>query len=540
MPYFRNYEHVPIGWFFLFSPENIITRQEANMEGILSLDNMDTDTDTFLNLADIMEEPVMFITSLPEAKKRLSKLRDMFSNFPYIWSYFRIIDILDTHIEDFIKKLQEIPVKKEVRLEKYPDEPRSQVKIEGDDFDFSELLAEFDNEKENTITESKDIKDDSAEMIDTLSELSALEDMFSEKKDKPKTTIKSMDDEELAELLVNDDVIGTTTIIEDESEKFVYPIYVDFSSIAGKGIGKRLQQVLKHIETLYRYAKREGKLTRIMLDVMQDIFRESLSNWKITGQLAEDFIESDPSNLPKIMLGVPSPMVIINETFDLEYWTRGTLQAGDERLMYTLTMLPSERIHIALNNGQLSEIATYIPNLLLSTRSIKPPVLSEKNLKMKPFESNIWGFRVMINHNNEPKAATLLCASPTISWEEDFKKRLNLPGVYNDWYIDYEVRFTQFNDTDNYQVIFKQARDIIDTFEGFIRWARRHNLIYRMHFGVEGTITKLKQQLIDTMDKEEGLLIFNILTNLTELGFSEATNALSDEAVYKKLEWLYS
>jgi hypothetical protein len=209
--------------------------------------------------------------------------------------------------------------------------------------------------------------------------------------------------------------------------------------------------------------------------------------------------------------------------------------------MYTLAMLPSEEVHRAIRDGKLSEIQDRIGSILISTQSFNPPLLSMKNLKLAPVNSNIWGFRVLIQDmSGEYKASTILCNDPNKSWEIDFKEKINLPGVLIDWHVEYLARFSDFSDSDNYRVVLKKAKDIDDSFHAFVRWVRRHNILYRKKYGVKGTVNSLKNILEETEDKELGQLVFDILTNLTERGITEATEVLSDDAIVRKLPWLYS
>ena len=138
------------------------------------------------------------------------------------------------------------------------------------------------------------------------------------------------------------------------------------------------------------------------------------------------------------------------------------------------------------------------------------------------------------------KAATILCENPSLSSEADFKDKVQLPSVLEDWYIEYPARFEEFSDIDRYRIVFEGAKDIEETFQGFARWVRRHHLLYRNRYGVRGTVMYLKEVLADTQDKQMGQLIFDILTKLTELGIREAVDVLSDDVIVRKLPWLYS
>ena len=535
IPSFTAEGFVPLAWFFFFTPANLVSRQSINPKSWQSLVSEDADI-TELNADSVdhyMKEPVMLRTTLPEAKARLLEFKEAFSSLPYIWSYFRIIEVLDRQLEKIISELEEnfiiTPVRK---LTPEGDKPRSQVKVKPEKKNKKEKIKVKSAEIDNPFAELEDFgfdkkEGDSSDSDDMLLGLES--DLLSALE--AATEFDKLQDE-----------IEIEKKIESEYEDpDVLPIIINFEKIATNGNGYRIGKIPAILERLLHHAKREGKLTRIMQDYIQDIYRELAINWRITGLLAEDFVQSDPSTLSYKLLGSPSPFVIISESFDLRYWTTESLQGGDERLMYTLSMLPSEEIHRAIKDGKLGDIKERIGNILTTTQSYKPPRLSFDNLRNTPVESNIWGFRVLIQDiSGEYKAATILCQDPNISWEEDFKEKIKLPGVLIDWNIEYVARFADFSDTDNYLIVLKKAKDVEDTFQAFIRWVRRHNILYKNKYGVKGTIECLKQLIESTEDKEIGKLVFDILTNLTELGIAEATEALADDAIVRKLPWLYS
>ncbi|MCE7735049.1 MAG: hypothetical protein GPJ54_09240 [Candidatus Heimdallarchaeota archaeon] len=534
IPSFTASGFVPLGWFFFFKPDDILNRESVNPKSWQGLISEDTNfTEVGADSVDqYMKEPIMLKTTLPEAKARLTEFKEAFQSLPYIWSYFRIIGILDNQLEKIITELEENFVVTPVRkVTPEFDKPRSQVKVKAEKsstqkIEAKPVSADLDNpfaELEDFGLDTKPDAGDDDILLGLDSDLiSALE---------AATEFDRMQEEIKVEQQFEDD-------LEDPN---VLPIIINFDKISGKSNGYRIGKVPVILERLLHHAKREGKMTRIMQDYLQDIFRELSIDWRITGLLAEDFVQSDPSTLSYQLIGSPSPFVIIRESFDLRYWTTEALQSGDERLMYTLAMLPSEEIHRAIRDGRLNEMQDRIGNILITTQSYNPPMLSLDNLKKQPVNSNIWGFRVLIQDiSGEYKAATILCNDPNKSWEDDFKAKVNLPGVLIDWNVEYLARFSDFSDSDNYRVVLKKAKDIEFTFQAFVRWVRRHNILYRNKYGVTGTISYLKQIIIDTEDKELGKLVFDILTNLTEFGISQATEVLSDDAIVRKLPWLYS
>lgn len=531
IPSFTASGFVPLGWFFFFKPDDVLSREKVDPKSWQGLVSEDTNfTEVGAESVDqYMKEPIMLKTTLPEAKARLTEFKEAFQSLPYIWSYFRIIGILDTQLEKIITELEENFVVTPVRkVSPDFDKPRSQVKVKAsksEKIEVKPVSADIDNPFAALEDFGMDAKSDAADDIllgldsDLISALEAA------------TEFDRLQEEIKVEKQIEDD-------LEDPN---VLPIIINFDKISEKSNGYRIGKVPVILERLLHHAKREGKMTRIMQDYLQDIFRELSIDWRITGLLAEDFVQSDPSTLSYRLIGSPSPFVIIRESFDLRYWTTEALQSGDERLMYTLAMLPSEEIHRAIRDGKLDEMQDRIGNILITTQSYKPPMLSLENLKKQPVNSNIWGFRVLIQDlSGEYKAATILCNDPNKSWEVDFKEKVNLPGVLIDWNVEYLARFSDFSDSDNYRVVLKKAKDIEFTFQAFVRWVRRHNILYRNKYGVNGTILYLKQLIVETEDKELGKLVFDILTNLTEFGISQATEVLSDDAIVRKLPWLYS
>jgi hypothetical protein len=526
---FTGKNQIPIGWLFLFTPENKRTRQEEFPESWANLiDKKDEITEIGLdNIDDYLKNIVAFRTTIPAAKERLAEFKETFQSIPYIWSYFRVIDILDQQLESVITDLAANPTSTPmIRPDApHPDTRKSQVSIKELEIDSTNG---FGDDFDNPFAELESLGQGSSVVDDSFMDSFAGDDLLSDLQ--IATELDKLKQEEY-----------DVEPLDEERDTGFLPIVVQFDQLVSDGRGKEIGKVLVLLERLLHHAKREGRLTRIMQDYLQDIFREAMATWRITGLLAEDFVQGDPSLLSSIMIGTPSPYVIIQETFDLEYWTTGTLQSGDERLMYTLSMLPSEQIHRAIKSGNLAEIADNIGSLLVTTQAIIPPRLSTVLLELSPSKSNIWGFRVLIQDiKKEYKATTILCSDPKISWEDDFKEKIKLPGVLEDWNIEYHARFEEFSDIDSYSIVFEGAKDIEETFQAFARWVRRHNLMYMNRYGVRGTVMYLKTILLDTQDKQLGQLIFDILTKLTELGISDAMDVLSDEAIVRKLPWLYS
>ena len=547
IPSFTGKGTVPISWMLFLNPDDIVTRQEADpnaLEG-WAKNNQNADMD---KVDEYLKEPVGFRTTLPEAKGRLLKFKNAFRSIPYIWSYFRVLEVLDGQLDKIVTDLEENiplnPIRKSV-IE--PDKPRSQVKV--DEKSKEEKPVKKGRGRKKTKKEEPKPEEDNpfAELenfgFDNVRETSDEGGDFN-----VADMLMGLDDDLLSELAVaaeydreKEDYQEDLARKAEEVDPSVMPVIINFESMAEAGFGYRIGRIPVILDRLLHHAEREGRMTRIMQDYLQDIFRDLKIPWRITGLLAEDFVQSDPSTLPEIMLGTPSPFVLIRESFDLKYWTSSSLQSGDERLMYTLTMLPSEEIHRAIRENRLKEISDRIGTILVNTQAVAAPRLTLTHLKESPVESNIWGFRVLIlDVNGEHKPATILCEDPETSWEEDFVGKVNLPGVLIDWNVEYLARFQEFSDADTYRIVLKNAKDREDCFQAFARWIRRHNLLYRNRFGVSGTVHALREILEKTEERDLGQLVFDILTNLTELGISDATEVLADESVVNKLAWLYS
>lgn len=551
-PQFRSTDGIPISWFFLFEQNNIKTRQQVMPESIsLFQGEFENDPNYEINFQEFMNEPVAFETTIPLAQERLHKFKEVFSKLPYFWSYFRVIEILEEQLEEQINIIAEKSIEEATPVMRsyHPDVAMSQVEIINEsieqdiplDISLDELtsLSDFDsNDVKVEIDETESIVEDInpfAELMDFGGPAEAIEDLG--------ITI----DDNLME-----DLLKATELDQDGEEKeidipdterslSIMYVTAKFDHLAIEGYGNKIYTIFERFDNLYHHAVREeGKTTRIMVDIFQDIFRGSLSQWRITGLLSEDFLQ-DASNLGAIMVGIPSAFnVKSNQTFDLEFWTRNTLQLGDERLMFTLSKLPSEDLHEMLSSGDYEGVAKIIDKVFLLTKAKQNPRFDFNKLSTKPRDSNIWGIRVIIPRGSSYSAATLLCNHPDVSWKEAFDARLDLPGVLNDWNVNYLVRFSDFSLSDNYQIVFKRAEDKEDTFKGFIRWIRRHNQMYRSMYGIDGTINLLKSKIIETEDQLEGQTIFTILTNLSQIGFTSALNALNDAKVVDKLGWIYS
>ncbi|MFV2016412.1 MAG: hypothetical protein ACC656_13355, partial [Candidatus Heimdallarchaeota archaeon] len=184
------------------------------------------------------------------------------------------------------------------------DKPRSQVKVK------TEKTSSQNNH-------------DETEIVDLDNPFASLEDFgLAKKSDEADDILLGLDSDLLTALEAATEFdrlqeeIKVEELIEDELEDpNVLPIIINFDKISGKSNGYRIGKIPVILERLLHHAKREGKMTRIMLDYLQDIFRELSIDWRITGLLAEDFVQSDPSTLSYKLIGNPSPFVIIRESF---------------------------------------------------------------------------------------------------------------------------------------------------------------------------------------------------------------------------------
>ncbi|MCY3410594.1 MAG: hypothetical protein INQ03_03050 [Candidatus Heimdallarchaeota archaeon] len=572
-PELRSDDLIPISWFLLFEASDIRTRQQVMPESISTFQEFENDLGFEFKFSDFMNEPVAFETTIPKAQERLHKFKELFKELPYFWSYFRVIDILEEHLEFQINRIAEHNIEEATPIMQsyHPDVIDSQVKLKDDiksDADLMDLsiedltnlanlgLDEPSQPKGKSESSASEPNMDTDMMLDD-NPFAALMDDFSSAldMDAPEPEVQQptegFDDSFLLDSLgaaleldttLDGSEITEVAIEDDDEATAVMSITAKFDHLAIEGYGDKIHKIFERIDNLYHHIKREeGKITRIMIDIFQDIFRDSLTNWRITGLLSEDFVQGDPSILGRIMIGTPSAFNIKSGiTFDLEYWTRKTLQRGDERLMFSLSKLPSEDLHDSIHNNEINEVSNIIEQTLLLTKSKKIPRYSQENLKKKPKDSNIWGIRVLLPYGDAYTPATLLCKDPEITWKEDFDQKLDLPGVLNDWNVEYKVRFSEFSHVDDYQIVFKRAKGKDETFIGFNRWIRIHHNLYMNKYGIDGTIDLLKNKILTTNDQMIGQSVFTILTNLSQLGFNKAIDALNDERLMSRLSWLYS
>ncbi len=539
-PTFIGREMIPLSWFLLFRPEDAVSRRKQFPESMRKpRKGLDLD-----QLAQWQEEPVVFQTTLEEGLKNLLTFKEAFHEIPYIWSYFRVIDFIEHEIRKLLEEEEEFNI--DALWENLPrGKPRrsnlSHVKVEEDvpkiepslssDNPFAELESMGNSlasaAPPSGASELGIPEEELLEVFSSLDELESLDGIFdTPSEDEP------LDDEILK--------------LEKELQKDEIPvryIEVHFNDLIDweKGItGKVFLQILVFFERLLHHVEREGRMTRVMLEILQDIFREGRSNWRLTGQLSEDFLRDNPNRLVDVMLGSPSPYIVLEETFDLEFWTNGTLQPGDERLMYALTLLPTEEVHKALDSGTFPQIASSIRTILTNSAQIAREKFKIEDLRLPPKNSNLWGFRVLIRNNDSIRPATFLIPNPDESWEEYFKSNLELPGVRQDWHINLQVRLSEYTDVDDFTIEFAGAKDQDEAFLAFARWIRRHQRLYRKKYGVEGTIEYMADHLLKTNDPALALKIFDILNQLTEFGFSKAIEVLGNENIIAKITSLYS
>ncbi len=556
-PEFRSDNLIPIAWYFLFDVKDIKTRQQVMPESIaLFADEFDSKINFETDFKKFLDEPVAFETTIPKAQARLNRFKQLFKDLPYFWSYFRVIDIFEEQLITQIGKIAEHSVEDASPLMKplHPDVTDSSVAVledEKDELSIDDLtafanidLSDFNFPTDDEPSKQVEIDDNPfAALSDFGMDAPKVENEPVARVDEDVFLLDSLG----AALEMDTDKVDTIlpdVTKEDDlrEEQSVMYITAKFDHLAIDGFGSKIHTIFDRLDNLYHHARREeGKITRIMVDIFQDIFRESLTAWRIIGLLSEDFVRGQAARLGSIMIGNPSAFNVKSiKTFDLEYWTEKTLQIGDERLMFTLSKLPSEDIHAMIEEGSINQVSTLIEKILLLTKS--KPILryDDATLSLEPADSNIWSIRVLLPYGDSYTPGTLLCQNPNLSWKEDFLNRLNLPGVLNDWNIEYQVRFSDFAHSENYQIVFKRASGKEDTFNGFLRWIRRHHNLYRQQYGIDGTIRLLKKVILETNDHVVGQTIFTILTNLSQLGFDTAIDVLNDQKVVSRLSWLYS
>ncbi len=538
LPSFTGSNLIPLSWYLLFSPEDIVSRRKMYPKSMkVSPKKMNLE-----QLAKWQEEPVAFRTTLDRALNNLREYGEAIRSIPYIWSYFRVLEILEKELEKQLEDEADFDVEQLWNQEKKGRQKRknlSQVKVEEETkekpgFDPSNPFAELE--------ESFGMS--AAALLPTvggLNELGIAEDELID-------VFSSLDELEDLEGLFEADQPSQKDPLEDLEEQVGAPdpskihITVNFHDLleTGELSGEQFARILVYFERLIHHARREGRMTRVMLEILQDIFREGETNWRITGQLSEDFLRDQPSRLVSLLLGSPSPFIVLDETFDLEYWTSGTLQPGDERLMYALTLLPSEEIHRSIKKGKFHEVASSIHTLLASTQQIVRDRLSLQDLELPPKSSNLWGFRVLIADKNGIRPGTYLSPNPDKTWREIFKEKLELPSVRKDWHITLELRMEEYTEVEYYTIEFDGAKSVEEAFIAFGRWVRRQQKMYHAKFGVDGTIEMLAQTLLSSDDQMLVLQIFDALNQLTEFGFNKAIEVLGNEKIISKITNLYA
>ncbi len=538
LPSFIGRNMIPLAWFLLFQPEDLVTRKELIPDSIKKV-RRDFDLE---QLAAFRVEPVAFRTTLQQGLENLRTYKGAFKSIPYIWSYFRVIEIIEQEIEKLFEMKEEIELEDlwaKIPKGKQKRSNLSQVKVK-EEKQNTPLQPSLDNpfaELENFGSTSPV----SETPPSTIPELGIAEDELLE--------VFSSLDEDLGDLFEQDETEDEIDELEqlenalDVAKLEDRYLIVQFNDLLDwqNGItGNDFAQILVFFERLLHHVEREGTMTRVMLEILQDIFREGKSEWRLTGQLSEDFLRDNPNRLVDITLGSPSPYIVLEETFDLEYWTNGTLQPGDERLMYALTLLPSEEIHRALETGKFVELAPSLPTILANTAQITKEKLKLDLLKLPPRQSNQWGFRVLIHDANGTRAGTFLISDPDLPWEEFFKKNLELPSVRQDWHIVLQMRLSEYTDVDEFTLEFAGAKDMDEAFLAFGRWIRRHQRLYWNKYGVEGTIEFMANWLLKTNDATLAFQIFDSLNQLTEFGFPKAVEVLGNEAIISKITTLYT
>ncbi len=519
LPAFSSNTFFPIAWYMLFDVSDAKKRREAFPRKKHKEKSVELDEYT-----EWKQEPILFSTTVSKAKENLKLYRDIFKNIPYLWSYFRIIDIIDEQIDQLVKVEEEVDVEALWQVHEPPKQRNkrlSQVKVEEDPniLDKTNPFSELETLGSQGIPKQED---------DVLNEFGISEDEL----------LAAFDDLKEIETLDLFDQETTSEEEEEESQSKEPAVVALFEQLVESTDikGKKILQVMLFFEKLLHHVKREGQMTRVMVEILGDIFRESNVEWRLTGQLSEDMLRGEITNLGTMLLGNPSPYIVLNETFDLEFWTNGTLQEGDERLMFSLSMLPSEAIHQALRTKQITKIRSSIVLLLSNTiQKIKERLLVS-DLLIAPKESSLWGIRmIIVDKNRNFTPVTLLNPKPELTWKEYFMEILELPSVRHDWHVNLELISQDFTIKDEYFLEFSGARTTEEAFKAFGRWLRRSQQVYYKKFGVEGTIQKMAEEMLNSDDLEFVLEIFDILNQLTEHGFNKAVEVLSNDLVIKKI-----
>ena len=260
-----------------------------------------------------------------------------------------------------------------------------------------------------------------------------------------------------------------------------------------------------------------------------------------TGVLSSDFKRFRAKELLRTMLGefTKESGKTFRDfgSFDLRYWTYDALTKEDTYLMFELSQSPGEKASYAIKKGMLARILDDLIDEFLSYLTFGEPEITLKSLSKPPEKTNLWAIRVMIPENNKFKPATILAPRDGSSWITRLTSEVNLPSVREDWNYVETVYFSSLRDTDKFKIVFLGARDMEEVKQGYVRWLRKARWRYNKAYGPEAFINMLGEHLLRVEDPQEGRKILEILTDVANLGFAQATEILTREDIVARIPY---
>ncbi len=321
------------------------------------------------------------------------------------------------------------------------------------------------------------------------------------------------------------------------------PVVVHFDELV-KGPndeGRIYRSILRDLYLISEHISNGEGSDPDVIDIFKDIFRSSLGNRRISpsGVLSTDLKKFRPKDLLRTMLGEFSPSSGKSfkdyGPFDLRYWVHDSLTKEDTFLMYELSVIPGERAKKAIEQGILNRALNSLMDEFLSYLTIGEPELSLKTLSKKPDVTNLWSIRVMVLRGKTYVPATILAPRNGSTWIDRLTSEVKLPSVREDWNYTETLYFSSLRDSGKYKIVFSGARDMDEVKKGYVRWLRKARWRYLKAYGSEAFITMLGEHLLRVEDPEEGRRILELLTDVANLGFSQATEILTREDIVARI-----
>ncbi len=260
-----------------------------------------------------------------------------------------------------------------------------------------------------------------------------------------------------------------------------------------------------------------------------------------TGMLSSDFRRFRAKELLRTMLGdfYPESGRTFRDfgAFDLRYWTHDALTREDTYLMFELSQSPGEKAAYAIKKGTLGRILDDLIDEFMSYLTFGEPDISLTALSKPPEKTNLWAIRVMVPENNKYVPATILAPRDGSSWMERLASNVNLPSVREDWNYVETIYYSSLRDTGKFKIVFLGARDMEEVRHGYVRWIRKARWRYNKTYGPEAFINMLGEHLLRVEDPLEGRKILEILTDVANLGFAQATEILTREDIVARIPY---